>query len=113
MDTTDRNPYGHENIPLAQQIGRKIIPTEHKGESVMALWRHQQFDTIRVRLVEYSPGYCADHWAEKVTFFYAGGELHTELRMEESSRLTSVSYQVADDAKRTAPTPSRCEAIHC
>jgi len=36
--------------------------TEHAGDSGKALWRTQNFGAIHVRMVEYSPGYKADHW---------------------------------------------------
>jgi len=42
-----------------------IAPEEHPGERGRALWRTRQFGTIRVRMVEYSPGYLADHWCSK------------------------------------------------
>lgn len=90
-----------KNIPFGTTNWSQIIPTEHKGESGMAFWRTQQFDTIRVRLVEYSPGYRADHWCSKGhILFCLEGELHTELEDGRKFTLTpGVSYQVADDAE--------------
>lgn len=43
----------------------QIPPSRHPGETGFALWRTQTFGEIRVRLVEYSPGYSADHWCSK------------------------------------------------
>ena len=43
----------------------QVVPSEHPGETGMALWRTQSFGDIRVRMVEYSPGYSADHWCAK------------------------------------------------
>ena len=43
----------------------QIEPTRHDGESGFALWRTQNFGDIRVRILEYSPGYRADHWCSK------------------------------------------------
>ena len=54
-----------KNIPFGTTTWSQIEPTEHKGETGMALWRTQQFDNIRVRMVEYSAGYLADHWCKK------------------------------------------------
>ena len=90
-----------KNIPFGTTQWSDIIPTEHKGESGMALWRTQQFDSIRVRMVEYSPGYRADHWCRKGhVLFCLEGELHTELEDGRTFTLTpGVSYQVADDAE--------------
>ena len=46
----------------------------------MALWRTQQFDNIRVRMVEYSAGYLADHWCKKGHILLClEGEMQTEL----------------------------------
>jgi hypothetical protein len=45
----------------------------------MACWRTRQFGAIRVRIVEYSPGYLADHWCAKGhILFCLEGELKTE-----------------------------------
>ena len=55
-------------------------PTEHPGTTGMAYWRTRQFDAIRVRMVEYTPGYLADHWCVKGhILFVVAGELVTEL----------------------------------
>ncbi len=43
----------------------EIAATEHPGDSGLALWRTRNFGDIRVRMVEYSPGYEADHWCSK------------------------------------------------
>lgn len=90
-----------KNIPFGITAWSNIPPTEHKGETGMALWRTQQFDTIRVRMVEYSPGYRADHWCAKGHILLClEGELHTELEDGRKFTLTpGVSYQVADHAE--------------
>lgn len=50
------------NIPL-QTIDWSTIPkTEHTGEAGTAFWQTVQFPGLRVRIVEYSEGYLADHW---------------------------------------------------
>jgi len=90
-----------KNISFSLTDWSKIPPTEHKGKTGVALWHTQQFDTIRVRLVEYSPGYMADHWCKKGHILLClEGELHTELADGRKFVLTpGVSYQVADDAE--------------
>lgn len=78
------------------------IPTiRHEGEQGYALWRTQQFDNIRVRMVEYSEGYLADHFCSKGhILFCLEGELHTELADGRNFNLTAgMSYQVADNAE--------------
>jgi len=90
-----------KNIPFGTTDWAEIIPTEHKGETGMAIWQTQQFDTIRVRMVEYSAGYLADHWCEKGhILFCIAGELHTELADGREFTLTpGTSHQVADNAE--------------
>lgn len=48
-------------IPFATTDWSSIEPTEHPGESGSALWRTRQFGPMRVRMVQYTPGYLADH----------------------------------------------------
>lgn len=76
----------------------KVETTEHKGESGVALWRTRQLGEIRVRMVEYSPGYRADHWCAKGhVLLCLEGELVTELKDGRVSVLKpGMSYQVAD-----------------
>jgi len=78
-----------------------IEPTEHAGERGRAYWRTRHFGSTRVRLVEYTPGYCADHWCVKGHILLClEGELHTELA--DGRRFTlrpGMSYQAADNAE--------------
>lgn len=89
------------NIPFGTTDWSSLESTEHKGESGTALWRTQQFGEIRVRMVEYSPGYLADHWCQKGHILLClEGELHTQLADGREFILTpGISYQVADDAE--------------
>ncbi|HYX23494.1 MAG TPA: DHCW motif cupin fold protein [Thermoanaerobaculia bacterium] len=78
-----------------------IEPTEHPGETGTAFWRTRTFGDIRVRMVDYTPGYLADHWCVKGHILLClEGELHVELRGGDTHVLTpGLSYQVADDAE--------------
>ena len=88
-------------IPFATTDWSTVALTEHKGQTGVAQWRTRQFGDIRVRMVEYSPGYRADHWCSKGHILLClEGELHTELADGRKFVLTAgVSYQVADDAE--------------
>ncbi len=90
-----------DNIPFGTIDWSQIQSTEHKGENGSAYWRTQQFGNIRVRMVDYTPGYLADHWCVKGHILLCiEGELHTEL--EDGRRFTlkpGMSYQVADNAE--------------
>jgi len=75
--------------------------TEHKGERGVAWWRTLQFGSIRVRMVEYSPGYLADHWCRKGHILLClAGELESQLEDGRTFLLTpGISYQVADNCE--------------
>jgi hypothetical protein len=90
-----------DDIPFGTTDWASIEPTEHRGESGVARWRTRQFGPIRVRMVEYSPGYLADHWCEKGHILLCvAGELETELRDGRRFVLKpGMSYQVADGAE--------------
>ena len=53
------------NIPF-QTIDWSVVPkTAHKGETGTAFWQTVQLPGLRIRIVEYSAGYMADHWCRK------------------------------------------------
>lgn len=88
-------------IPFGTTDWSAVPPTEHPGETGMAFWRTRQFGPIRVRMVEYSPGYLADHWCSKGHILLVlDGTLDTELADGRRVTLTpGMSYQVADEAE--------------
>lgn len=79
----------------------KIIPSEHPGETGMALWRTLEVGNIRVRMVESTPGYKADHWCSRGhVLLVLEGELVTELKDGRKFVLRAgMTYQVASDAE--------------
>lgn len=89
------------NIPFGVTNWAEIEPVKHPGEQGYALWRTAKFGDIRVRIVEYSAGYLADHWCSKGhILFCLEGELETELEDGRTFTLTpGTSYQVADNAE--------------
>jgi quercetin dioxygenase-like cupin family protein len=88
-------------IPFGTTDWSTMPPTEHPGETGRAFWRTRQFGPIRVRMVEYTPGYLADHWCSKGHILLVlEGELVTELEVGQRVTLTpGMSYQVADGAE--------------
>ncbi len=88
-------------IPFGVTHWQDIEPTTHPGITGEAFWRTQQFGAIRVRMLEYSPGYLADHWCNKGhVLLCLEGELVTELADGRRFVLTpGMSYQVADEAE--------------
>ena len=89
------------SIPFGTTDWSGVEATTHKGDSGVATWRTQTFDGIRVRMVEYSPGYLADHWCSKGHILLClEGELHTELADGRVMVLRpGMTYQVADGAE--------------
>jgi hypothetical protein len=88
-------------IPFGITDWSTVERTEHKGERGVAYWRTRQFGDIRVRMVEYTPGYMADHWCVKGHILLCtAGELHTELKDGRRVALSpGMSYQMSDDAE--------------
>jgi hypothetical protein len=90
-----------EHLPFGTTDWNSVEQTEHQGVTGIAYWRTKNFGDMRVRLVEYSPGYLADHWCTKGHILFCfEGELHTELKDGREFVLTpGMSYQVADNAE--------------
>jgi hypothetical protein len=88
-------------IPFGTTDWSGLERVERKGERGFAYWRIRNFGGIRVRMVEYSPGYVADHWCDKGHILLClEGELSTELADGRTFTLTpGMSYQVADNAE--------------
>ena len=67
-------------IPFQSIDWARIEPTSHPGAPGTATWRTLEVGTVRVRMVEYSPGYIADHWCERGhVVLVLEGELITEV----------------------------------
>jgi quercetin dioxygenase-like cupin family protein len=87
------------DIPFASVDWSEVERTEHAGQEGVAYWRTRTFGAIRVRMVEYSPGYAADHWCSKGhVLLCLQGELLTQLQDGREFLLKpGMSYQVADN----------------
>jgi mannose-6-phosphate isomerase class I len=73
---------------------------EKKGEQGLATYRTMQFEQFRVRIVEYSAGYSADHWCKVGHIVHClEGEMTSELADGRSFKLKpGMSYVVSDEA---------------
>jgi quercetin dioxygenase-like cupin family protein len=71
----------------------------YKGETGTAYWQTKLYDGLRVRLVEYSENYIADHWCKKGHIVHClEGEFLSELENGESFTLTKgMTYVVSDE----------------
>lgn len=101
------------DLPFGTTTWSEVPQTRHKGETGEALWRTRQFGEVRVRMVDYSANYLADHWCSKGHFLLVmDGELTTELKDGRVFVLKpGTSYQVADGAEphrsRTGPAGAK------
>ena len=88
-----------KEIPFQSIDWSTIQKTEYKGESGTAFWQTVQFHGLRIRLVEYSKGYMADHWCEKGHIVHClEGEFVSELQNGEKFTLTQgMTYVVSDN----------------
>lgn len=94
------------NIPFQTIDWTTIKKVEHKGETGVAYWQTIEFNAclpdrqgLRIRLVEYTKGYLADHWCQKGHIVYClEGEFITELSTGEKTKLSKgESYVVSDE----------------
>jgi quercetin dioxygenase-like cupin family protein len=87
-------------IPFQTIDWTNIEKTEHKGETGTSYWQTIQLQGLRIRLVEYSKGYLADHWCSKGHIVHClEGEFLSELQSGEFFTLTKgMSYIVSDNA---------------
>ncbi|MCB0279005.1 MAG: DHCW motif cupin fold protein, partial [Calditrichaeota bacterium] len=53
------------HIPFTTLDWDKIAGIDYPGEQGTAIWQTTQFSGLRLRIVEYSKGYFANHWCEK------------------------------------------------
>jgi len=85
-------------LPFTTTDWSSVAVTEHPGTTGMATWRTLEIGDVRVRRVDYSPGYLADHWCDRGhILFVIEGELETELRDGRKVKLMpGMSYQVSD-----------------
>lgn len=85
-------------IPFQTINWSQIPQTEHPGETGVAYWQTLQFEGLRVRIVEYAPGYLADHWCQKGHIVHClEGEFVSELENGEHFTLTKgMTYIVSD-----------------
>ncbi|MBK6565915.1 MAG: DHCW motif cupin fold protein [Saprospiraceae bacterium] len=97
------------NIPFQTIDWSSIKKVEHRGETGVSWWQTVQFPGLRIRIVEYSQGYVADHWCQRGHIvFCLEGEFVSELSNGEKCTLTKGEmYVVSDDL---SSHKSHCES---
>ncbi|MFC1725878.1 DHCW motif cupin fold protein [candidate division KSB1 bacterium] len=88
-----------KDVPFCITDWNKKTTEEYKGEAGTSYWKTFELGNIRVRIVQYSPGYYADHWCSKGhILFVLEGELTCKLKNGSTYNLTSgMSFQASDD----------------
>src|SRR5687768_15611368 len=83
-----------------------IKKEEHKGSSGTSYWQTLQLERLRIRIVEYSPGYVADHWCEKGHIVHCLEGSFTSQNADGSSHVlrAGMSYVVSDNQSRHMST---------
>jgi hypothetical protein len=97
MDSSSKHAY--PGIPF-QTIDWDTVPkTEYKGQTGTAWWQTVQFNGLRIRIVEYSAGYLADHWCQKGHIVHCiEGEFVSELKDgRRFSLIKGMTYVVSDE----------------
>ena len=90
-----------KDVPFTVTDWADLVETIHAGESGEAFWQTFEKGNIRVRMVEYTPGYMADHWCTRGhVLLVLEGELVTELKDGRTFVLgPGMSYQVATESE--------------
>lgn len=85
-------------IPFMTIDWSSIEKTEHKGATGTSFWQTKQIGGLRIRIVEYSENYTADHWCQKGHIVYClEGEFQSELQDADSITLKKgMMYLVSD-----------------
>ena len=88
-----------QNIPFQVIDWNQVDKTEHPGVTGIAFWQTLQYKGLRLRIVEYSKGYLADHWCQKGHIVHClEGAFTTELESGEFFLFTEgMTYVVSDE----------------
>lgn len=86
-------------IPFQLIDWNEVPLAMHPGESGNAWWKTIQNPGLRVRMLEYSAGYLADHWCTKGHIVHClEGEFISEMQGGTEFRITEgMTYIVSDE----------------
>jgi len=85
-------------IPFTTLNWDEITSIEYKGFTGTSFWKTLQYDGLRIRVVEYSEDYIADHWCQLGHVVYClEGKFESELENGDRFLLQQgMSYVVSD-----------------
>ena len=85
-------------IPFQTIDWTSIPASKHEGETGIAIWKTLQLEGLRIRKVDYSAGYIADHWCQKGHIVHClKGEFISELSTGEKVKLQKGDTYVVSD----------------
>jgi hypothetical protein len=86
-------------VPFTNIDWSNVPKTEHKGDTGTAFWQTLNFDGLRIRIIEYTEGYLADHWCQKGHIVHClEGEFISEMANGDAFTLKKgTTYVVSDD----------------
>lgn len=97
------------SIPFQTLDWSSIPKTEHPGETGTSYWQTIQLDGLRIRLVEYEPGYLADHWCRKGHLVHClEGSFESELSTGEKITLNAGQSYIVSDGLSSHRSYSAC-----
>lgn len=87
------------SIPFEVTDWAALPAEEHKGETGTSFWRTVERGGLRIRMIEYTPGFRSDHWcAHGHVLLVLDGMLAVTLRDGRESLLRpGMSFAVGDD----------------
>jgi len=90
----------NERIPYLAVDWNAVAGEEHKGTTGTSFWKTLQLPGLRIRIVEYSPGYLADHWCWKghIVHCLEGEFVNEQESGERTVMLKGMTYVVSDGA---------------
>lgn len=90
----------NENVPYLAIDWDAVPRTEHKGDPGTSFWRTVELPGLRIRIVEYSPGYLADHWCQKghIVHCLEGEFVNEQEDGERTVMAKGMTYVVSDGA---------------
>lgn len=89
----------NKNIPFRRIDWTAVPKTEHKGDSGTSFWQTLEYSGLRIRIVEYTKGYVADHWCQKGHIVHClEGEFTSESQEGKDIIMKKgMTYVVSDD----------------
>jgi hypothetical protein len=95
-------------IPFQTIDWNSVEKIEYKGETGIAIWQTIQFNGLRVRIVEYSEGYLADHWCKIGHIVHClEGAFVSELSTGEKIKLAKGETYIVSDERSSHRSVSK------